>query len=76
MKGAADYLHKVTGQWPIVYTSSSAEPVATQMVPHAPRWEANYGPTYRGLANQGGKIARLRDKTRRIGSIRLRAEHV
>jgi peptidoglycan hydrolase-like protein with peptidoglycan-binding domain/GH25 family lysozyme M1 (1,4-beta-N-acetylmuramidase) len=56
LKGAADYIHKVTGTWPIVYTSSSNEAVAREMVPNAPRWEANYGPSYRGINNEGGKI--------------------
>jgi peptidoglycan hydrolase-like protein with peptidoglycan-binding domain/GH25 family lysozyme M1 (1,4-beta-N-acetylmuramidase) len=56
LKGAADYIHKVTGTWPIVYTSSSNEPVARQMVPGAPRWEANYGLTDRGIDDEGGKI--------------------
>ena len=56
LKGAADYLHKVTGQWPIVYTSSSQMSAAMHAVPHAPRWEANYGPNFKGIANEGGKI--------------------
>jgi lysozyme len=56
LKAAADYIHQVTGTWPIVYTSSSNEGVAREMVPNAPRWEANYGQSDLGLNNEGGKI--------------------
>jgi peptidoglycan hydrolase-like protein with peptidoglycan-binding domain/GH25 family lysozyme M1 (1,4-beta-N-acetylmuramidase) len=56
LKAAADRIHQVTGQWPIVYTSSGTMDEAHALVPHAPKWEANYGPSYKGLDDEGGKI--------------------
>ncbi len=42
LKDAAAYVHKVTGLWPMVYTSASRVAQARQLVPHAPMWEAKW----------------------------------
>jgi peptidoglycan hydrolase-like protein with peptidoglycan-binding domain/GH25 family lysozyme M1 (1,4-beta-N-acetylmuramidase) len=63
LKAAADYIHKVTGDWPLVYTSSGSEGLAHEMVPSAPKWEANYGPSYKGLDNKGGAVLPSRSDT-------------
>ncbi len=39
---AANYIHKVTGLWPLVYTSASRVNAARAAVPHAPMWEAKW----------------------------------
>lgn len=39
---AATYVHKVTGLWPLVYTSASRVPAARAAVPNAPMWEAKW----------------------------------
>ena len=43
LKAAADYIHQVTGTWPMVYVQGSKLSVAQATVPHAPMWEAAYG---------------------------------
>jgi GH25 family lysozyme M1 (1,4-beta-N-acetylmuramidase) len=40
LRDAANYIHKVTGLWPLVYVQGSKVSVAKQTVPHAPIWEA------------------------------------
>jgi GH25 family lysozyme M1 (1,4-beta-N-acetylmuramidase) len=40
---AATEIHRVTGLWPLVYTSASQVARAKQAVPHAPMWEAKWG---------------------------------
>lgn len=42
LKDAANYIHKVTGLWPIVYTSASQVGRARAVVPNAPMWEAKW----------------------------------
>ncbi|MFO0601397.1 MAG: GH25 family lysozyme [Myxococcaceae bacterium] len=42
LKDAANYIHKVTGLWPMVYTSASRVAQARQVVPNAPMWEAKW----------------------------------
>ena len=42
LKDAANYVHKVTGLWPMVYTSASRVAQARAAVPHAPMWEAKW----------------------------------
>ncbi len=42
LKDAANYVHKVTGLWPMIYTSASQVSRAKQVVPHAPMWEAKW----------------------------------
>jgi hypothetical protein len=43
LKAAADYIHQVTGTWPMVYVQGSKLSVAQATVPNAPMWEAAYG---------------------------------
>ena len=40
LKSAANYMHKVTGVWPMVYVQGSEMGRARSLVPHAPIWEA------------------------------------
>ncbi len=40
---AATEIHRVTGLWPLVYTSGSEVARAKQAVPNAPLWEAKWG---------------------------------
>jgi GH25 family lysozyme M1 (1,4-beta-N-acetylmuramidase) len=40
---AANYIHGVTGVWPVVYVQGSAMGEAQRAVPHAPIWEAAWG---------------------------------
>ena len=42
LKDAANYVHKVTGLWPMIYTSASRAAQARSIVPHAPMWEAKW----------------------------------
>ncbi|HEY9722252.1 MAG TPA: hypothetical protein V6D47_09570, partial [Oscillatoriaceae cyanobacterium] len=42
---AANYIHKVTGTWPVVYASQSNVSTAKQQVPNAPVWQAAWGPS-------------------------------
>lgn len=42
LKDAANQIHKVTGLWPIVYTSASQAGRAKAAVPGAPMWEAQW----------------------------------
>lgn len=42
LKDAANYIHKVTGLWPMVYTSASQVGRARAAVPNAPMWEAKW----------------------------------
>ena len=42
LKDAANYIHKVTGLWPIVYTSASNVSAALKQVPDAPIWMAKW----------------------------------
>ena len=42
LKDAANYVHKVTGLWPMVYTSASRVAQARAAVPNAPMWEAKW----------------------------------
>ena len=42
LRDAANYIHKVTGLWPLVYTSDSRVAQARAMVPHAPIWDAKW----------------------------------
>lgn len=41
---AANYIHQVTGTWPVIYTSGSQVSRARSAVPQAPIWEAAWGP--------------------------------
>jgi GH25 family lysozyme M1 (1,4-beta-N-acetylmuramidase) len=43
LKEAAEYIHKVTGLWPLIYTSASQVPRAQAAVPQAPLWKAAWG---------------------------------
>lgn len=43
LKDAADYIHKVTGLWPVIYVQGSQMGTAQREVPHAPIWEAAWG---------------------------------
>jgi GH25 family lysozyme M1 (1,4-beta-N-acetylmuramidase) len=63
LRGAAEQIHKVTGIWPIVYTSSGTMRTAMKMSPRSPKWEANYGANGKGLRNQGGKFLPSRTDT-------------
>ena len=63
LRGASEYIHKVTGIWPIVYTSSASMRTAMKMSPKSPKWEANYGAHGRGLHDKGGKILPNRHDT-------------
>lgn len=40
LKDAAEYIHKVTGTWPLIYVQGSKESVAKATVPEAPIWRA------------------------------------
>jgi hypothetical protein len=40
---AANYVHKVTGLWPLIYTSASRVAAARAAAPQAPMWEAKWG---------------------------------
>ncbi len=42
LKDAANYIHQVTGLWPLVYTSASQVSRAKAAVPNAPLWEAKW----------------------------------
>lgn len=42
LKDAANYVHEVTGLWPMIYTSASRVAQARSIVPHAPMWEAKW----------------------------------
>jgi GH25 family lysozyme M1 (1,4-beta-N-acetylmuramidase) len=42
LKDAANYIHKVTGLWPLVYTSASQVSRAKAAVPNAPMWVAQW----------------------------------
>jgi hypothetical protein len=42
LKDAADYIHKVTGTWPLIYVQGSKESVAKATVPEAPIWRASW----------------------------------
>ncbi|HEY9721966.1 MAG TPA: GH25 family lysozyme [Oscillatoriaceae cyanobacterium] len=42
---AANYIHQVTGLWPLIYTSGSQVSRAKAAVPQAPIWEAAWGPS-------------------------------
>lgn len=42
LKDAAQAIYNKTGQWPIVYASTSVLPTVKKYVPQAPIWEANY----------------------------------
>jgi GH25 family lysozyme M1 (1,4-beta-N-acetylmuramidase) len=48
LREAASYIHKVTGTWPMVYTSASEVGRARHAVPHSPTWEAEYGAGIKG----------------------------
>ncbi|HEY9723706.1 MAG TPA: LysM peptidoglycan-binding domain-containing protein, partial [Oscillatoriaceae cyanobacterium] len=41
---AANYIHQVTGLWPVVYTSGSQVSRAKAAAPNCPIWEASWGP--------------------------------
>jgi hypothetical protein len=43
LSDAANYIHQVTGTWPLIYTSESDVPAAKSAVPNAPIWEALWG---------------------------------
>jgi GH25 family lysozyme M1 (1,4-beta-N-acetylmuramidase) len=45
LRDAANYIHKVTGLWPLIYVQASKLSVAKATVPEAPIWEAawNHG---------------------------------
>jgi peptidoglycan hydrolase-like protein with peptidoglycan-binding domain len=40
LRDAANYIHKVTGIWPVVYCQGSEVSAAESTVPHCPIWEA------------------------------------
>ncbi len=42
LRDASNRIHAVTGQWPLVYASTSALSTVKQMAPQAAIWEANY----------------------------------
>lgn len=42
LKDAANYIHKVTGLWPMIYTSASQASRAKAAVPGAPMWDAQW----------------------------------
>ena len=42
LKDAAKEVHRVTGLWPMIYTSASRVAQARAAVPHAPMWEAKW----------------------------------
>ncbi len=42
LKDAANYIHKVTGLWPLIYTSASQVSRAKAAVPNAPMWDAQW----------------------------------
>lgn len=42
LKDAANYIHKVTGLWPLIYTSASQAARAKAAVPGAPMWLAQW----------------------------------
>jgi len=42
LRDAANYIHHVTGLWPMVYTSASQLSRARAAVPNAPMWEAKW----------------------------------
>jgi GH25 family lysozyme M1 (1,4-beta-N-acetylmuramidase) len=43
LKEAAEYIHQVTGLWPLIYVQASKLAVAKATVPEAPIWEAAWG---------------------------------
>lgn len=43
LRDAANYIHQVTGTWPVIYVQGSEMAVAKNMVPNAPIWEASWG---------------------------------
>lgn len=43
LKQAADYIHQVTGLWPVIYVQGSKLATAQATVPQAPFWEAAWG---------------------------------
>ncbi len=44
LRNAANYIHQVTGTWPLIYVSASQMSAAQKAVPQAPIWEAAWGP--------------------------------
>lgn len=44
LRDAANRIHQVTGEWPLIYCSASNIPTARRMVPHAPMWDAHWTP--------------------------------
>ena len=38
---ASNYIHKVTGVWPVVYTNQGSATAAARAAPHSPMWLAN-----------------------------------
>ena len=45
LKAAGEYVHQVTGAWPLVYVQGSSLSVAKNTLPDAPMWEAAWGPS-------------------------------
>jgi hypothetical protein len=43
LRDAANYIHQVTGLWPLIYVQASKLSVAKATVPDAPIWEAKWG---------------------------------
>jgi peptidoglycan hydrolase-like protein with peptidoglycan-binding domain len=52
LREAANEIHHVTGQWPVVYCSDSQVHRAKAAVPHAPIWDAKWD----GAAPKGAKF--------------------
>ncbi len=55
---AANYIHKVTGLWPLVYTSASQVSRAKAAVPNAPMWDAQWT---NGRSNHGVPFVQYSD---------------
>ncbi|HEY9723837.1 MAG TPA: peptidoglycan-binding protein [Oscillatoriaceae cyanobacterium] len=45
LQQAANYIHQVTGIWPVIYVQGSKMAEAQSLVPQAPIWEAAWGPS-------------------------------
>lgn len=58
LRDAASYIHRVTGLWPLVYTSASQLSRARAAVPHAPMWEAKWS---NGRADRGVPFVQYSD---------------
>ena len=58
LKDAANEIHKVTGLWPVIYTSKSEQAVAQKTVPGAPMWIAQWSG---GTANKSVPFVQYSD---------------